>query len=133
MVKDSNIRFMKNKKSQMFIISGFFVILGLLFIYSLETENYYIISSSKSSLLSNIIHQTCQIGEISNGSYLDSRFAQFESNIETYCPQIGVSCNLTISKSAGAPTNLSELDYTYYNYSIDYENWGYSYSGDFNC
>lgn len=124
---------MKNKSGQLFIISGFLVILGLFFIYSLETENYYIISSSKSSLLSNIVHQTCEIGRISNGSYIDSRFSDFETNIENYCPTISASCNLTISKSAGAPTNLSELDYTYYNYSIAYEYREFSYSGSFNC
>jgi hypothetical protein len=122
-----------NKKGQLFIIGGFFIMLSLVFIYSLETDNHYIISSSKSSLLSNIIDQTCQVATLSNGSYIDTRFTDLETKTNQYCNSINLNCDLVISKSLGAPINLSELDYTYYNYSIYYKNEGFSYNNSFRC
>ena len=127
----SNLK--KNKSAQLFIIGGFFIILSFIFIYSLETENYYIISPPKSSLLSNIIYETCQVATTTNGSFIDSRFSDFETSLENYCSDLNINCDLIISKNLGAPVDLALLDYTYYNYSIIYENSGYSYLGNFTC
>lgn len=125
--------FNKNKFGQFFILSGFFIMLSLLFIYSLETENYYIENLGESSLLSNIIYETCMVGKYSNGSYLDSRFFDFETRVESYCIESEINCNLSIIKQGGAPSNLSLLDYSYYNYYINYTNKNFEYNSEFNC
>ena len=123
----------KNKSGQFFMISGFLITLGLIFIYSIETENYYIISPSKSSLLSNIEYQVCKVATNSNGSFIDTRFSDIETNIENYCSDISISCDLVIDKSLSAPTNLSELNYSYYNFSISYQDGGFSLGEEFEC
>lgn len=122
-----------NKKSQFMIFSITFFILLFMFIYSQETENDYISKSSKTSILSNIVYETCQVGKMSNGSYIDSRFGNFSQSISNYCTSFSYTCNLTILKSAGAPSNLSLLNYTFYNFSLNYKNNGFNYTSNFTC
>jgi uncharacterized membrane protein len=125
--------FNKNKKGQLFLISSFLLFFSVLFIYSLETENTYITSSSKNGILGNIIYESCQVGIKSNGSYIDLRYSEFTSNVSNYCDNLNYVCSLTIIKKGGAPTNLSDLNYTHYDYNINYENEGFVYTNDFTC
>lgn len=124
---------MKNKRGQLFLLSTFMILLAILFIYSLETENTYIVKSAKTGILNNIIYETCEVGKLSNGSYIDSRYTQLTTDISNYCSGLSNTCTLTIIKQGGAPTNLSQLNYTHFNYNINYENHGFKYLGDFNC
>lgn len=125
----------KNKKSQLFIISSLFLILLLIFIYSIETENTYIVKSGKFNLLNNIVYETCNVGKLSNGTFIDSRYNEFEVNVESYCLSYGYLCNLTIVNNTIVPPggNWSLLNYTHYNYHIDYSYEGYEYSNSFIC
>lgn len=123
----------KNKRGQLFLLSTFMILFGLLFIYSLETGNTYIVKSAKTGILNNMIYETCQVGKMSNGSYLDSRYSELSSSISTYCTDLGYTCTLSIVKQGSAPTNLSNLNYTHYDYSILYDNFDYKYEGSFNC
>ncbi len=122
-----------NKSGQLFLLSAYLILFGLIFIYSLETQNTYKLKSSKSSILNNVIYETCKIGKLSNGSYIDSRYSNFTINVNNYCNGFGNICNLTITKIGSAPTNLSQLNYTHYNYSILYKNHGYDYEKNFTC
>lgn len=89
--------------------------------------------SSQSLLLDNIMFESCQVGKLSNGSYIDDRFISFSGNLSQYCDGIGITCNLTISKKAGAPVNLSILNYTHYNYELNYIEGNYHYNSNFTC
>lgn len=123
----------KSKKGQFVIMSSAFLVLLLIFSYSLETQNSYIIKSSKNKLLNNIIYETCFLGKMSNGSQIDSRFSQLEIDIDSYCQGFGNVCNLNISKVDTAPSNLSLLNYTHYTYELNYSNSGYSFNSSFTC
>lgn len=122
-----------SKKGQFLVLSGAFFILLLIFIYSQETENSYIIKSNENNILNNIIYEACQIGKMSNGSYIDSRFGNYTQDVTIYCSSFNYNCNLNIIKQVGAPTNLTLLNYTYYNYSITYSNSYISYNSNFTC
>lgn len=122
-----------NKKGQFIILSVALFVLLLLFIYSQETDNSYIIKSSKSSIIDNIIYETCRVGKMSNGSYIDSRFGNFSISTLNYCASFNYTCILNITKSASAPANLSILNYTSYNFSITYYNDGFNYTSNFTC
>lgn len=123
----------KQKKSQFILFSGLFLLLLILFIYSLETENSYISKPVKFNLLNNIIHESCMVGKLSNGTYIDQRFANFTIYIQNYCNNFDAICTLTITKDVGAPTNLTLLNYTHYQYSIEYNYDNYYYNERFNC
>ncbi len=122
----------KNKKSQLVIFSGLILILFLVFIYSQETQNNYIVHSQKNNILNNIIFETCYIGTHSNGSNIDERFLNFSSEVFDYCNGLDYYCNLTINNIDGE-TNESILSYKNYSYYIDFRSKVYNYSGDFNC
>lgn len=124
---------MQEKKSQVLIFATIFLILLLLVTYSLETRNSYKPYFEYNSILGNIKFETCQVGNLSNGSYIDSRFSSFETSMESYCTDLNIVCDLEITKDSGAPTNLSELNYTHYEYEITFEYLEYNYSGVFNC
>ncbi|MDA3856502.1 MAG: hypothetical protein PF569_09685 [Candidatus Woesearchaeota archaeon] len=125
----------KNKKSQLFLLSSLFLLLLLIFIYSIETENTYIVKSGKFNLLNNIVYETCKVGKFSNGTYIDSRYLEFENDLESYCISYGYLCNLTITNNTIIPPsgNWSLLNYTHYDYHIDYRYEGYNYSSSFIC
>lgn len=123
----------KSKKSQVLVFSAMFLILLIIFIYSLENQNSYKPDFRKSTILENIKFETCQVGKMSNGSYLDSRFVSFSQNVSNYCTYFDNSCTLTITKEGGAPTNLSLLNYTHYSYSIDFTWDNFTFSGGFSC
>ena len=105
----------------------------LVFIYSLETENSYNVNQTKFNILKNINYETCMVGKLSNGTNIENRFNQFSINIYNYCSNLNILCNLTIIKKSSAPTNLSLLNYTHFNYSIDYSNNNYKFKGDLIC
>lgn len=127
---------MKNSnKSQFLVFSAMFIFLLLIFIYSLETDNTYIVKNSKFNLIENIIYETCQVGKNSNGSYIDSRYSNFTNDVETYCLDLDYNCTLTIVNNTIIPpdSNWSKLNYTHYDYSLDITQMDFSYTGDFNC
>lgn len=107
----------------------------LLFIYSLETDNFYINKLSKTNILDNIIYETCVIGKNSNGSQIDLRYQQFTGNVSSYCSNMGNTCNLIIINNTPIPPlgNWSNLNYGHYDYSILYSWDGYEIDLDFNC
>lgn len=105
----------------------------LLFIYYSGTENFYIVKKGEFNILENIQYETCKIGQFSNGSQIDLRFTNFTSEVFNYCQNLNYYCNLSIIKNATAPTNLSLLNYTYYDYSINYSANKFKFNGSFNC
>ncbi len=123
----------KEKKCQFLIVGVMFLSLLLVFIYSVGAPNFYIVKSGELSILENIKFQTCNVAVISNGTYLDSRFSNISLEIGSYCNNSGIFCDLLITKSSGAPTNLSLLNYSFYNYSVVYIGELYNYSGNFTC
>jgi len=127
--------YFKNKKSQFLILSALYLILLILFSYSLETQNDYITKNTKNLLLNNLIYETCQIGKLSNGSFIDSRLSNFSVDVNNYCDGFGYNCSLSIINNTQIPPggNYSKLNYTHYNYSIFYEVDGFVYTGDFTC
>ena len=124
---------MKTKRSQILILSAMFLFLLLLFTYSLETDNTYISKISKNTLLDNLMFETCQVGKLSNGTYIQSRFSNFSSKVQTYCQNIGRVCQLTIVNNTAIPSNLSKLNYTYFDYKISYTSQNFSYTHNFTC
>ena len=124
---------LKNKSGQLLIFSGMFLILLLVFSYSLETQNSYKAYSSNLGITNNIVHETCQVGKLSNGSNLDSRYSSFVSSVDSYCDIFSYNCSLTITKQGGAPTNLTLLNYTHYDYSLNYSSDKIEYSNSFRC
>ncbi len=121
-----------NKKSQLFIVSGLFILLAAIFIYSLETDNTYISDFGDNSILRNIISEMCLIGENSNSSNIVSRHNNFVLNIANYCNSFGNNCDLEYSYTAPGG-NMSLLNYTHFIYNISY-NWGMmNYEGSFVC
>lgn len=126
---------LKNKKSQFLILSTLFLLLLLIFSYSLGTENSYITKKSKFNLLDNIIYETCQIGRNSNGTFIDSRYSNFTLDVKNYCQEFNYNCTLSIINNTAIPPlgNWSLLNYTHYNYSIYYEFDGFKYNNDFSC
>lgn len=125
--------FKYSKKGQFLIISSLFLILLLIFIYSLETENFYIGETSKISLLDNAIYETCYIGKNSNGTYIENRYLNFSGELSAYCLNMGYVCNLTIVNNTVIPSNESLINYTLFDYSIVYEYDGLEYLKDFTC
>ena len=124
----------RDNKGQFFIASMIMFFLVIVFLYSLETENTYKSYSGKNDILNNLRYETCQVAQKSNGTYLDSRFNNLTAEIQAYCSGYQMMhCNLTITKSSGAPSNLSLLNYTHYNYSLDYRYQTYQAGGSFNC
>lgn len=124
---------MKSKKGQVIIFSVMFLILLLLVSYSQETQNDYKRYFDKDGILNNIMFEVCQVGYQSNGSNLDTRYSTFETDVESYCVRRGVNCSFSTTKDSGAPSNLTLLNYTYYNHSITYNNSGYEVSQTFTC
>lgn len=123
------------KKSQFFILSGMLLFLLLFIIYSLETENSYISKFSDDTILNNIVYETCVIGKNSNGTQIDGRYSSFSLNVSDYCESMNNYCNLSITPNVVIPPegNWSLLNYTHYDYHIDYGWNGYNTSFDFNC
>ncbi len=125
----------KNKKAQFLVFSAMFFLLLLIFIYSLETDNSYIVKRGKTNLLDNLMHQSCQIGIYSNATNIQNRFSNFSSSVLSYCDGFGNSCNVTFTLvMARVPGgNMSLLNYTHFDYAVDYTFEGYGYAGNFTC
>lgn len=130
-IKMKNLK--TNKSGQMFIISAFILLISLFFIYSQETDNYYILSSGESIILENLIYETCQIGYLSNGSYIETRYSLFQNLTNSNCLNSPNNCTLSIMKIGGAPTNLSLLNYTHFNYNLSFIGNTINYSNSFTC
>ena len=105
----------------------------LVFIYSLETENFYIAETSKITLLDNAVYETCFIGKNSNGTYIENRYLNFSLEFSNYCSDLGYVCNLTIVNNTVIPTNESLINYTLFDYLIIYEYDGLEFSKNFTC
>jgi hypothetical protein len=123
----------KNKSGQIFVLSGFLLILSLVFIYSLETDNSYITDFTDSIIIENIIYETCVIGQNSNGSQFDSRFLSFENHVNLNCQNNYYNCLLNITKQGSAPVNLSLLTITDFDFHLIFENDFINYSNTFIC
>ncbi|MFW5704554.1 MAG: hypothetical protein ACOCXG_01805 [Nanoarchaeota archaeon] len=123
----------RNKKSQLLVLSGLILILSLVFIYSLETGNNYIRQSGEIYIIDNVISEVCNLGKMSNGTNIDARYQDVVLEIDEYCDLYGFFCNVSIVKQAGAPTNLSLLNYTHYDYSVSLKTETTLYRGGFNC
>ena len=123
------------KKSQFFILSGLFFLSLIIFIYSIETENNYIIESTNYNLLDNILYEACQIGIKSNATNIASRYSIFTAEVLSYCGDFGDVCNLSITLKSDMPPggNMSLLNYTQYDYFVDYIVGDYNYVGNFSC
>ena len=122
-----------SKKSQFIVLSTTFLLLLLLVVYSLGTQKPYIAYSSEKSVLQNILEESCTVGELSNGSYLDDRFSNFTSSVQSYCLGIGFTCTLNISRDTGEITNLSQLSYLNFTYSLFFKGDAMSYNSSFTC
>ena len=112
-----------------------FLFLLLLFIYSIETENFYITKFRENTILDNIIYETCIIGYNSNGTQINERYEEFSNNVSNYCQQYENNCILDIINNTPIPPlgNWSKLNYSHYDYHINY-NWnGFNTSLDFVC
>lgn len=123
----------KNKKSQVLVFSAMFLILLLLITYSIETRNSYKSYSSKSTIIENIKYESCQVGINSNGSFIDDRFSFFSGNLSQYCLEFDLNCTVSIVKKGDAPSNLSLLNYTHYDFNISFESQNFNYSNAYNC
>lgn len=125
--------FKKNKSGQIFILSCFLLMLSLVFIYSLETDNSYISDFTNSIIIENIIYETCNIGYQSNGSQYDSRFLFFQNHVNSNCQNSSYNCNISITKQVSAPSNLSLLNYTDFDFHLYFENNFINYSNLYIC
>jgi len=133
---ESISNYKKTKKGQFFILSTAFLLLLLLFIYSQETQNTYIVKSSNFNLVENIMCETCYIGTTSNGSYIDGRYSTFKNDVNNYCLSLGIVCNLSIINNSAIPPqpgNYSSLNYTHYDYQISYKSLEVNYTKTFTC
>lgn len=124
-----------SKSGQFLIFSGFFLVMLLIFIYYTETQNNYILNLGNDYILNNIIYESCMVGKLSNGSNIDTRNSIFISDISNYCFDLGIFCDLNIIKNSTgqAIVNLTLLNYTYYDYSINYSNFGFEYFKNYTC
>ncbi|NQZ84671.1 MAG: hypothetical protein HRU03_03040 [Nanoarchaeales archaeon] len=122
-----------NKSGQIFILSGFLLILSLVFIYSLETDNSYITDFTNSIIIENIIYETCNIAYNSNGSQFDSRFLSYQNHINLNCLNNNYNCLLTITKQPSAPADLSLLSYSDFDFDLYFENKFINYSNTYTC
>ncbi len=115
---------MKDNKSQFFIFSVLFFLLLLLFIYSLETQNFYIESKNDFYILDNIKYEICYIAKNSDYINMETRFNQLSLDISSYCLQYSNICNLSIIKKNYMPPfgNITLLNYSQFDYNI-YFNW----------
>jgi len=125
----------KSKKSQFLVISSLFLFLLIIFTYSFGTENSYIIKKSKFNLLNNVISETCMVGKLSNGTNIEPRFSNLTLSFKNYCWDLGYDCKLEIVNNTQIPPSgdWTLLNYTHFNYFIDYDFDGFKYEGSFNC
>jgi hypothetical protein len=49
-------------------------------------------------IVNNIIYETCKIGKMSNGTYIDNRFGNFSQSVSNYCLNFNSTCILNIYK-----------------------------------
>ena len=118
----------KNNKSQLILLAGFLLLSLAFFIYSLETDNSYKLGFQNTNIVDNIIYETCQVGYRSNNLTIDARYSDFSSQVASYCGQMGYQCVLDITMTGSAP-----LNYTDYDYELDFQGDGYSVTKGFSC
>ena len=123
----------KNNKSQLILLAGFLLLSLAFFIYSLETSNFYIESSRDSYQFSHYIFEFCTVAQNNNGTQLDTKMGEFETSFESFCLNSGYECNITIQKLPSAPVNDSLLNYSHYNFTLDFESEDFSYKEGFIC
>ena len=123
------------KKGQFLILSGFFILLLTIFIYSLETDNTYIVNLRDSNLVDNIELETCNILKISNGTQIEQRISNITNFVSIYCYQRDIICNLNIINNTQIPPsgNYSLLNYTHYNLTLEILQSTKNYNSQFNC
>ena len=124
-----------NKKGQFLIFSALFLFLLLLFIYSVETDNTYIENSGENKLILNIIEETCLVATLNNGTDLNSSLYRFESEVNSYCLQVGTNCTLDVSNNSEVPPggDWSALNHTHYDYNLTYNYDGFSFTQTIGC
>ncbi len=124
---------MKGKKSQLIIISITLLIVLIVFINSTIVNKKFKEGYIQNYLLSNIMDEICKTGKLSNGSYIENRYNIIKNKIENYCLKKNIICNITIVKKSSAPTNLTLLNYTHFNYTINYTSKYLKVYRRFNC
>ncbi len=107
--------------------------LSLVFIYSQETQNSYIVHFTDSIIIEDIIYESCKIGYTSNGTFIESRFSNFENYINLDCQNNYYNCQLTITKNISAPTNLSLLNFTHFDFEFSFDSQNINYSKQYIC
>ncbi|MFW6009300.1 MAG: hypothetical protein ACOCP8_08570 [archaeon] len=125
--------FYNNKRGQFLILSFLFLFLLLIISYSIETQNNYIEKNNKYFVVNNIITETCIIGQNSNGSNIQERFLNFTQDVYLYCDDMDYNCNLTIINNTLIPTNISLINYTLFDYYIDFQSNDHLITKKFNC
>jgi len=110
---------LNNNKSQLLILSVLVLLTLLIFSYSQETQNNYIKENSNIDIVENVIFETCNIGKLSNGTYIEQRYSNYSSDINSYCQRFNYSCILNITNTDGE-TNLSILNYNNFSYNLKF-------------
>ena len=123
------------KKGQFLVLSAAFLVLLLVFTYSLETENFYIQNSAEKHIINNIIYETCQIGYLSNGTQLNGSLNNWSLDINSYCNGLGKTCGLLITNNSQIPPsgNWSLLNYSHYNYTLNFQGNSINSINTFSC
>lgn len=110
---------MMNKKSQLLILSTLYLAMFLVFIYSLETDNYYITHFEEYSIVENLKFETCYVVTSTNGTYLENKLLEFNQGVASYCSSFGLNCNFTATNITPIPSNESLINYSLYSYSLE--------------
>ena len=126
---------LKSKKSQFLIISFMFILLLLLFIYSLETDNTYIPSNWENTIVLSFIEQTCYLGKMVNGTYINQTYVELTQFVSSYCDEKIFDCELVIQNNTLIPPqgNFSLLNYTHYDYTVFFSLGNLSKEVEFRC
>lgn len=125
----------QSKKGQFLIFSTLILLILLIFIYSIETDNSYIKNSAKNHILQNVVHETCMVARGLSGTELNASLYLFSSDVSSYCSEFGVTCNLTVVNNTAIPPSgdWDLLDYTHYDLSLVYNNSNLEFSQTILC
>lgn len=100
-----------DKKSQLGLLSIFFLLSIFIFFYSIETPNTFNTQPSKMYIVQSIENQFCiHSKSISNGTVLNNSLEEFDEKMEQYCDVLKVGCEIdSYIYNSPADGNLSLL------------------------